>query len=126
VRAASGARFELAAVGLPELARGAILQALKPAANTATSTIPVTGLRIAGVGAHHSTTAAATTANTPYAMAGTRLVARAHAQGRRRRPHGYSRVDAGAHLPSALLLGALGRSQRRAHQVYALERRVTR
>jgi cold shock protein len=29
----------------------------------------VTGLRIAGVGAQHNTTAAATTANTPYAMA---------------------------------------------------------
>ena len=66
----------------------------------------MTGLRI-GVAAHHSTTTAATSANTPYAMAGSRLVARAHAPDGRRRPRSYSRLDAGVHFPSDVLVGAL-------------------
>ena len=66
----------------------------------------MTGLRIAGVGAHHSTTADATTANTPYAMPGSRrqgALTRQTAVTGRVATH----VDAGVHFPSDVLLGAL-------------------
>jgi hypothetical protein len=86
----------------------------------------VTGLRIAGVGAHHSTTTGATTANTPYAMPGSRRQGAAHAPDGRHRPRGYSRVDAGVHFPSDVSLGALVETSAAHITVYALERRVTR
>ena len=61
----------IAAVGVRERARCDAAPS-KPPPDKTMSRIAVTGLRIAGVGAHHSTTAAATTANTPYAIAGSR------------------------------------------------------
>ena len=88
--------------------------------------IAVTRIALAGVDAHHSTTAAATTANTPLRDGGLAQVGRAHAPDGRRRPRGYSRVDARMHFPTDVLLGALVATSAAHITVHALERRVTR